>query len=491
MATQNETPIVSPATTYCSELEYLIGLQTEEWPGSQPRRSQRLRERKQTAKEDSLLLTEAAAGPGSPQLFTATDDEFSQLAQLPPNCVTPSNSFNKRAPSKTPPPGRGNIERKQRRSQSASRKKRGRPKKQPKAIQMATTTHSEPLPGKMSQLALDSQHSVQLQPSNPLAAALPPGSQSRSFTSSVNRRRRIKKEPEAVPMQLNMPYETQTIASHLQPTVGTQKPSALAPNNATARGQSKPTSGTKRRRTQNQSQSVQILKIDEPKPLVMSSYAGPEQGESYLKGVNSNWEASVIPTASVASTSISSSTQTLSYQCMNLTQTLLPERYPAHFIHQLPTEPKHITGTIIPDELQRVSCGAPANESVEMPREPIAGREMYSPSPPNAESSESRTPSLSESLAEVFGTKIIRDVLNIATPRIYRLHEVHLPVVAFMLGVELGRLRSVLELTQRLSLEQLQQLAQESLELISVNSSSDEETELVEKPCSYKLTTKS
>ncbi|EDW69333.1 uncharacterized protein Dvir_GJ12177 [Drosophila virilis] len=484
MATQNETPIVSPATTYCSELEYLIGLQTEEWTGSQPRRSQRLRERQQTAQEDSLVLTETTAGAGSPQLFSATDDEFSQLAQLPPNCVTPSNSFSKRAPGKRLPPGRRNIERKKRRSQSPSKKKRGRQKKQPKA---ATTTQSEPLPGKMSQLALDSQHSVQMQPSNPLA----PSCKSRSLTSSGKRRRRIYKEPDAVSMQRNGPYETQTLISHLQPSVGSQKPSALAPKNATARGQSKPTSGTQRRRTHNKSQSAQILKIDEPKPLIMSSCAGPEQGESYLKRMNSNWEASVIPTATGAATSISSSTQTLSYQCMNLTQTLLPERYPAHFIHQLPTEPKYITGTIIPDELQRVNCGTPANESVEMSCEPIAGREMYSPSPPNAESSDSRTPSLSESLAEVFGTKIIRDVLNIATPRIYRLHEVHLPVVAFMLGVEPGRLRSVLELTQRLSLEQLQQLAQESLELISVNSYSDEETELIEKPSSYKLTTKS
>ncbi|XP_064547309.1 meiotic recombination protein P22 [Drosophila montana] len=363
MATQNETPIVSPAPTYCSELEYLIALQTEELAGSQPRRSQRLRERKQTAKEDSLLLTDATAGGGSPQLFTATDDEFSQLAQLPPNRVISSNSFKKRAPGKTPTPDTENTEAKKRRSQTPTRRKRGRPKKQPKAIQMATTTHSEPLPGKLrlqSQLALDSQHSAQLQL---LPAELPPSSQSRSFTPSGNRRRRIKKEPEAVPMQLNMPYETQNINSYLQE----------------------------------------------------SSYAGPEKGESNSKRVN--------------------------------------------------------------NELQRVSCGTPANESGEMSRTPIAGREMYSPSPPNAESLGSKTPSLSESLAEVFGTKILRDVLNIATPRIYRLHEAHLPAIAFMLGVEVGRLRSVLELTQRLSLEQLQQLAQESLELISVNSSSEEETD--------------
>ncbi|TDG52754.1 hypothetical protein AWZ03_000987 [Drosophila navojoa] len=171
---------------------------------------------------------------------------------------------------------------------------------------------------------------------------------------------------------------------------------------------------------------------------------------------------------------------------MNLTQTLLPERYPAHFVHQLPSAPKYATGTILSGELQRVSSATIVNESNKISDSISTDSEQLSPSPPNVESWGSTTPSLSESLTEVFGTRKIRDALNIALPRQYRVLESQLPDIAFMLGVKVERLRNVLELTERLTLDELQQSRYESPDL-----SSEADVELVGKPCPYKLTTKS
>ncbi|KAH8301935.1 hypothetical protein KR044_001009, partial [Drosophila immigrans] len=165
-----------------------------------------------------------------------------------------------------------------------------------------------------------------------------------------------------------------------------------------------------------------------------------------------------------SSTVITSATQTYSYQHLNLSQTLLPDRYPAHFIHQLPPAANSLNGTILSSELQRVLqktapelhriCPTPDTT-------PTLGPDATSsPSPPIINIAISTSPSLSESLTEVFGTNKIRNVLNIV-PREYLVQEVHLPAIAFMLDVELGRLRSVLAMTQRLTGEQLQHMSQD------------------------------
>lgn len=392
MATPSEIINISPATTYCSELEYLITLQSEELTESQPRRSQRLREKNsfKDALEYAAVAT-AADRASSPQLFADIDEECSQLAQIPPNHAVVPNTYNNRTLNC------GLKKRRINRLRSTSGKRRGCTKKQADADQTVTTTSSMP-------------------------------------------------------------------------------------------GKSKCKVGIKRGRSKRQVRPVQELLV-EPMPsdkqqAIPTSNVSMDKCEFHSAGTNNPVPTIVPPKVSPV---IINSTQSHSYQCMNLTQTVLPERYPAHFIHQLPSDPKYLTGTILSGELQRASSSVIINESNKMSDMTSTDSEKLSPSPPNVESWGSTTPSLSESLTEVFGTKRIRDALNIALPRQYRVQESQLPDIAFMLGVKVERLRNVLELTERLTLNELQQSRYESPEL-----SSDEEVELVEKPYPYnKITTKS
>ncbi|KAH8371313.1 hypothetical protein KR093_006853 [Drosophila rubida] len=170
---------------------------------------------------------------------------------------------------------------------------------------------------------------------------------------------------------------------------------------------------------------------------------------------------------------ICNAAETYANQC--ITQTLLSARYPPHFVHQRPTSIT-FNGTILSSELQRLSeATIPTRELCPTPdTTPTLAQDAFSPSPPNVDTTISTSPSLSESLAELFGTNKIRNILNIEAPSKYLVLEVHLPAIAFMLNVELGRLRAVLEMTQRLTPEQLQQISQESRDIISIHSTSEE-----------------
>lgn len=445
MITSTEIINISPATTHCSELEYLIALQSEE-AGSQLRRSQRLREKNST--KDALECATVASAEdraGSPQLFEEIDEECSQLAQIPPNHIDTPKISSKGAPEKTLESElMNNVLEKTPfgRIRSASRKRGRRPKKRTETAQAVTTQ-------------------IDLVP------------------ASVKRRGRSKRKTkvaQALSIQLSEPVPEIMPLDRFQ--LSSQQQIAIS-----MPGKSKSKSRTNRNHSKTQIKPVQSLQLEQQP--IMASNAGKERDSTgILQSTTTNPLAAVAPRK--VSTVATNSTQSYSYQCMNLTQTLLPERYPAHFIHQLPSAPKYATGTILSGELQRVSSATMVDESNKMSDSISTDSEKLSPSPPNVESWGSTTPSLSESLTEVFGTRKIRDALNIALPRQYRVQESQLPDIAFMLGVKVERLRNVLELTERLTLDELQQSRYESHDL-----SSEEEVELVGKPSPYKLTTKS
>ncbi|EDV96364.1 GH15242 [Drosophila grimshawi] len=223
--------------------------------------------------------------------------------------------------------------------------------------------------------------------------------------------------------------------------------------------------GTPKHYRQPSLQALNLQHSVKPEPLSKSSDLAP---------TNIIVPAPPLPQSNPSCKETNNMTQTYSYQRTNVTQTILPELYPAHFIHQLPPEPEYITGTIIPSELRRDSCGAATQEPISDVTMQPGCNEEYSLLSLDAESLVSTTPSLSESLAEVFGTTKIRTLLNIELPRVYRVQEYHLPILASLLDVDLRRLRILLELTQRLTLEQLQQLTQDCCEVFSVQSSSEE-----------------
>ncbi|XP_030385992.1 uncharacterized protein LOC115632868 [Scaptodrosophila lebanonensis] len=186
------------------------------------------------------------------------------------------------------------------------------------------------------------------------------------------------------------------------------------------------------------------------------------------------------------------------------TQSLLPAQYPEHFVHQIPPlqqaqeqSPNATTYlTDIKAELQRVAfqraingVGPPIQKLISeidqgTSRETtaIAAKlchicpsqdttplaltatygEIYGQSsdlrPRSPQTSTSTSPSLSESLAEIFGTTKIRNALQIANTRKYRLQDEHLPAIAVMLNVDLNRLRAVLDITEQLTYDQLQEM---------------------------------
>lgn len=438
MNTSTEMINISPATTHCSELEYLIALQSEE-AGSQLRRSQRLREKNST--KDALECATVALAEeraGSPQLFAEIDEECSQLAQIPPNHLDTQNNSSKGAPEKTLEPELKNIGLEKTPIRSASRKRGRRPKKQPEAAQ-TVTTQIEPLPAPVKSRGRSKKQSKLAQ----------------AFTTT-----------QSVPVSEIMPQDRFQLSSQQQ--IVKSMP-----------GKSK----TKRVRSKSQVNPVQSFQLEQ-QPILTSNASKEGDSAGILQSTTTNPLAAVV--SPKVSTVVTNSTQSYSYQCMNLTQTLLPERYPAHFIHQLPSAPKYATGTILSGELQRVSSATMIDESNKIAYSISTDSEELSPSPPNVESWGSTTPSLSESLTEVFGTRKIRDALNIALPRQYRVQESQLPDIAFMLGVKVERLRNVLELTERLTLDEFQHSRYDLPDL-----SSKEEVKLVEEPCPYKLTTKS
>ncbi|KAH8345875.1 hypothetical protein KR067_008168 [Drosophila pandora] len=142
----------------------------------------------------------------------------------------------------------------------------------------------------------------------------------------------------------------------------------------------------------------------------------------------------------------------------------LPLHYPAHFVHQLPpiqdkSLVRHKPLATPPVHLQELS---PTPEST-----PLAA--TLGPSPPDVDSDSSMTISLSDSIGEIFGTKDICTILNVECPRQYILIEEHLPAMATMLNVELSRLRSVLDITQRLTHEQIVQLPMKQDSQVQLN----------------------
>ncbi|XP_034655606.1 meiotic recombination protein P22 [Drosophila subobscura] len=139
----------------------------------------------------------------------------------------------------------------------------------------------------------------------------------------------------------------------------------------------------------------------------------------------------------------------------------LPPKYPAHFLHQLPPlgagggdrSYMHMRPKAAPAVQLREMCPTPEFTPVAGPQKATFVDRSLSPPNPCSESSD--TLSLSDSIGEIFGTKNISCILNIECPRQYILLEDHLPAMAMMLNVELVRLRAVLDLTQRLTHEQI------------------------------------
>ncbi|XP_001353462.4 uncharacterized protein mei-P22 [Drosophila pseudoobscura] len=138
----------------------------------------------------------------------------------------------------------------------------------------------------------------------------------------------------------------------------------------------------------------------------------------------------------------------------------LPPKYPAHFVHQLPPlgggdrSYMHMRPRAAPAAQLREMCPTPELTPVPEPQKaPLTTFDDLSPPNPGSESS--GTLSLSDSIGEIFGTKNISRILNVECPRQYILIEDHLPAMAMMLNVELVRLRAVLDLTQRLTHEQI------------------------------------
>ncbi|XP_022221447.2 uncharacterized protein LOC111073452 [Drosophila obscura] len=137
----------------------------------------------------------------------------------------------------------------------------------------------------------------------------------------------------------------------------------------------------------------------------------------------------------------------------------LPPKYPAHFLHQLPPlgagdrSYMHMRPRAAPAVQLREMCPTPELTPVAGPQKATVPERSLSPPNPGSESS--GTVSLSDSIGEIFGTKNISCILNVESPRQYILIEDHLPAMAMMLNVELVRLRAVLDLTQRLTHEQI------------------------------------
>ncbi|EDV50506.1 meiotic recombination protein P22 [Drosophila erecta] len=133
----------------------------------------------------------------------------------------------------------------------------------------------------------------------------------------------------------------------------------------------------------------------------------------------------------------------------------LPAKYPAHFVHQLPPAVNASSA------VRSRSLSAPAMEFRDLclthdeiqTAEPHG--EVINKSPSDLDSDVSMNISLSDSIGEIFGTKDISSILTMQRPRQYILLEEHLPTLATMLNVDLERLRSVLEITQGLTHEQI------------------------------------
>ncbi|KAM8710051.1 hypothetical protein ACLKA7_016791 [Drosophila subpalustris] len=480
----------SPAPTHCSELEYLIELQSEEICGSQPRRSQRLREKEQAILEARKKISENRKdnainndGAGSPQLFVETDEEFSQL---PPNQATktdtalnqvPQNVESKRSNNETPV-DEGPKQKRRRKSLSKG-KSRSRPRKRTEFIRKQYFYNSQAIviPSD-SNSAQQEFNTSPINQENPSKVPQVQNSQitessiqfwyqskqkSRNCTNSVSGTKRglPKKQPETVPTSalgnVHNPRDHPGMSaqhSYHQPTVNPRAP-------------------TKPHQPMSIRGNLDGLQV----PPVIScqhSYRKPDSA------------VTINPPEPKPSALITNTSQTYAYQRINLTQTLLPERYPAHFIHQLPPESTTTNGVILSSELQRIGSGTAVRDSSRDPpttelrqmcptpdTTPTVAHESLTPSPPIAESMNSTSPSLSDSLAEIFGTRKIRNILNIEPPRKYLVLEVHLPAIAFMLNVELGRLRAVLGMTQRLTLDQVQEMTQKSRDVISIHSSSE------------------
>ncbi|EDW79261.2 uncharacterized protein Dwil_GK19131 [Drosophila willistoni] len=118
------------------------------------------------------------------------------------------------------------------------------------------------------------------------------------------------------------------------------------------------------------------------------------------------------------------------------TPSKLPTQYPAHFIHQLPPSQESSHDSVLTPEPTQ-----PANDMV--------------PSPYLDSLSSCSSSSLCDSVARIFGTKDVNQVLKMECPRKIFLLDDHLPAMAMMLDVELDRLRSVIDITQKLTHEQL------------------------------------
>ncbi|KAH8297762.1 hypothetical protein KR054_008919 [Drosophila jambulina] len=137
----------------------------------------------------------------------------------------------------------------------------------------------------------------------------------------------------------------------------------------------------------------------------------------------------------------------LSKQHLSLTptssQSRLPLKYPEHFDKQV----RDTSFVRVPfQEL----CPTPEPTPNAATRESVSSK-----SSPSVDSESSLTISLSDSICEIFGSKDVADILDIKSPPKYLLLDDHLPAVATMLNVDVDRLRNVLEITQRLSHEQI------------------------------------
>ncbi|KAL7734059.1 hypothetical protein ACLKA6_011744 [Drosophila palustris] len=514
----------SPAPTHCSELEYLIELQSEEICGSQPRRSQRLREKEQAILEARKEISENRKknainndGAGSPQLFVETDEEFSQL---PPNQATktdtdlnqvPQNVESKLSNNETPV-DEGPKQKRRRKSLSKD-KNRSRPRKRTEFIRKQYFYNSQAIV-----IPSDSNSAPQEFNTSPIKQENPSKTpqvqnpqitessvqfwyqskqKSRSCTSSVSgtKRRRPKKQPEAVPTSalgnVQSPRDHPGMSaqhSYQQPTISPPVPTKPHQPMSTRGPQVPPGISW-----QHSYQQPNVNPRVPTKPHQPMSTHGNLDGPQVPPGISCQHSyrkpgstVTINPPEPKPSALITNTTQTCAYQRVNLTQTLLPERYPAHFIHQLPPESTTTNGVILSSEMQRIGSGTAVRDSSRDPpttelrqmcptpdTTPTVAHESFSPSPPIAESMNSTSPSLSDSLAEIFGTRKIRNILNIEPPRKYLVLEVHLPAIAFMLNVELGRLRAVLGMTQRLTLDQVQEMTQKSRDVISIHSSSE------------------
>lgn len=562
----------SPATTNCSDLDYLIALQSEEIYGSQLRRSQRLWEKEkvktavEAAKDENPLPHNNGTVhvAGSPPLFVESDEEFSQLGQLPPKDI-PQIVAIKREIKKTSM-DEGPKKKRNRPSEVRSRSRGG---KRPAATRKPTTLSSKlklkTMPIKPQVTIMDSplkvdkinnfqhsykQHTIVI-PSDSNSSVVEidssPGKQPETVKNRTNMAQTRKvpfpqlKEPQiqtcnqtattsahanvgntqfhsamswkyrcyqaavnptdSKPTKKCQPGKQSEAMQHLIATTSGPPTKIALPNpqltetNIKMFEQSKlqsrksiySASGTKRGRPKKQTDDVKSPRAKSTEPqLKTTSHVNAESPQVYsaVSCQYSYQQPGVNPTDTKSSSLIANATQTNPCQGINLTQTLLPERYPAHFIHQLPPESTTSNGVILSSELQRVGSSntAPAMPASELRQmcptpdtTPTIAHETYSPSPPNVESTISTTPSLTDSLAEIFGTRKVRNILNIEPPRKYLVLEVHLPAIAFLLDVDLGRLRAVLKMTQRLTLEQMQEMVQEDGEVISIHSQSDEE----------------